>query len=892
MLWQSVAEIFLFVKGLGEADKIQCLCTRAFVDDRDFYRQGLKGITYDEDDDEGDVQKEEGKSDEDSNSNAESTLNAMEMQEESEMDSEAELMASMGLPLQFGRSTHRKPVITSSSKKKMKKKTTTYWCSEEVLGVCKESPGETLNVLPDVPDVRLAQEETGIDAECRLVNIEEGKLKNNESCSRSSEGEPILQVQQTADWEKYWNQYGEGLVWQSWLDQYPDGIESTSVPWDCPNTKDQWQQHYSEQYWIYHEQFQYWVSQGWSVDCNNATCSDLGMDVSCANAHESEELLGEPENSADGNFTEPTMDLGFPSNAESAVENSEENIGGEIVSLISNIRLNSGNVDNPSMGTQCSAYQSPADIASSGVCVSDQTEPCDGGTSKRCASGGGTSTVQSAPHQVPSEASRNNGAPRISQSHKDEEGGDPPESRAVKFKRSHELDAEENPTVSVEDACSLLGFKHHAGERCKSSNFSHGHARYYKKDRQLKFKQLDMHRPANSKNKHIFFTEEGEVLGSKKNKTIIKVQNFLKRVVLPSKDSVNAETNPYTTHTSDSNLHNCCDTDNSNAGGKCHRDTQERGTFIGEEILGTPVSVHVPSNSNIFTEEKKEEFPKPCEMAPSPAQEHSTDNHDQSDGRQLLPIDIPDFLLPDTDQTEQVHELERTKRVKKNKWRKKKKVYQIPSDIAAVPELVKYWAQRYRLFSRFDEGIKLDQEGWFSVTPEKIAEHIAKRVMQHFHGVIIVDAFCGVGGNSIQFALTGNRVIAIDIDPVKIDLAQNNARVYGVEEQIEFILGDFMLLASDLKADVVFLSPPWGGPDYVNADIFDLKTMMSPDGCEIFRLSQKISPNIVYFLPRNADIEQVASLTGPGGRVEIEQNFLNNKLKTITAYFGDLIRNE
>lgn len=28
-------------------------------------------------------------------------------------------------------------------------------------------------------------------------------------------------------------------------------------------------------------------------------------------------------------------------------------------------------------------------------------------------------------------------------------------------------------------------------------------------------------------------------------------------------------------------------------------------------------------------------------------------------------------------------------------------------------------------------------------------------------------------------------------------------------------------------------------------------------------------------------------LAGPGNRVEIEQNLLNNKLKTITAYYGD-----
>lgn len=42
----------------------------------------------------------------------------------------------------------------------------------------------------------------------------------------------------------------------------------------------------------------------------------------------------------------------------------------------------------------------------------------------------------------------------------------------------------------------------------------------------------------------------------------------------------------------------------------------------------------------------------------------------------------------------------------------------------------------------------MDREGWFSVTPEKIAEHIAERCRCD----VIVDAFCGVGGNAIQFA--------------------------------------------------------------------------------------------------------------------------------------------
>lgn len=43
------------------------------------------------------------------------------------------------------------------------------------------------------------------------------------------------------------------------------------------------------------------------------------------------------------------------------------------------------------------------------------------------------------------------------------------------------------------------------------------------------------------------------------------------------------------------------------------------------------------------------------------------------------------------------------------------------------------------------------------MTPEKIAEHIALRVQGSFSTELIIDAFCGVGGNAIQFALTGKR---------------------------------------------------------------------------------------------------------------------------------------
>ncbi len=84
---------------------------------------------------------------------------------------------------------------------------------------------------------------------------------------------------------------------------------------------------------------------------------------------------------------------------------------------------------------------------------------------------------------------------------------------------------------------------------------------------------------------------------------------------------------------------------------------------------------------------------------------------------------------------------------------------------------------------------------------------------------MIVDGFCGVGSNAIQFAFTCERgcihtapviisqlliiivptVIAIDIDPVKIACARHNAAVYGVQDRIEFIVGDYFEIVPRLK---------------------------------------------------------------------------------------------
>ena len=64
------------------------------------------------------------------------------------------------------------------------------------------------------------------------------------------------------------------------------------------------------------------------------------------------------------------------------------------------------------------------------------------------------------------------------------------------------------------------------------------------------------------------------------------------------------------------------------------------------------------------------------------------------------------------------------------------------------------FAQRHLLLPQYDTlPLLLDETGWFSITPQPIASHIADRCQ----GDVIIDAFCGVGGNAVEFARTCER---------------------------------------------------------------------------------------------------------------------------------------
>lgn len=145
---------------------------------------------------------------------------------------------------------------------------------------------------------------------------------------------------------------------------------------------------------------------------------------------------------------------------------------------------------------------------------------------------------------------------------------------------------------------------------------------------------------------------------------------------------------------------------------------------------------------------------------------------------------------------------------------KKLNIGGIPIELETAPPLSpikdsEFFLPRKRrpteLFSRWNQGCQLDEEGLYSVTPERHALRIAKQA-QH---PVIVDAFCGGGGNTIAFARQKHvqKVISFEIDPARMQMARNNASIYGISDKISF--HQKSSLQNPPAAPFVFLDPPW-----------------------------------------------------------------------------------
>lgn len=132
--------------------------------------------------------------------------------------------------------------------------------------------------------------------------------------------------------------------------------------------------------------------------------------------------------------------------------------------------------------------------------------------------------------------------------------------------------------------------------------------------------------------------------------------------------------------------------------------------------------------------------------------------------------------------------------------------------------------------------------------------------------------------------------------------AMHNAELYGVADRITWVLGDcFDFLAAykdeklkvrvdselilDKRTTTIFASPPWGGVNYRDHDIFDL-SLMEPYNLE--KLAKACEGwEYSLYLPRTSDLRQIAKLAPGDKMIEVVQYCMEGASKALVAYIPE-----
>jgi hypothetical protein len=160
--------------------------------------------------------------------------------------------------------------------------------------------------------------------------------------------------------------------------------------------------------------------------------------------------------------------------------------------------------------------------------------------------------------------------------------------------------------------------------------------------------------------------------------------------------------------------------------------------------------------------------------------------------------------------------------------------------------------------------LKLTAEGEYSVTRRRDADRIIsiiKTVLKDTKTRTITDATGCVGGDTIHFALHFQKVDSIEINPSNFEALENNVEVYGLTN-VSLHLGDAVNVFQ-WKTDMLYIDPPWGGPNY--KEIKNLDLYMSSKRIDQWLeeiLLRKNRPNyVVLKLPQNYNFTRLNFLS-------------------------------
>ena len=159
--------------------------------------------------------------------------------------------------------------------------------------------------------------------------------------------------------------------------------------------------------------------------------------------------------------------------------------------------------------------------------------------------------------------------------------------------------------------------------------------------------------------------------------------------------------------------------------------------------------------------------------------------------------------------------------------------------------------------------MRMTYVGWYSATKKMEAEKLIELISNEYSRRIrsqlntITDGTAGIGGNTIAF---GKRfmVNAVEPHPLRHEILEEAVDKFKQSSYVKTYNHKLEDIYDTLNQDVLFIDPPWGGPNYKSDVIKDIKLgdILIEDWVE---RGLKRAKMIVFKLPLNYNIDLFVS---------------------------------
>jgi hypothetical protein len=162
-------------------------------------------------------------------------------------------------------------------------------------------------------------------------------------------------------------------------------------------------------------------------------------------------------------------------------------------------------------------------------------------------------------------------------------------------------------------------------------------------------------------------------------------------------------------------------------------------------------------------------------------------------------------------------------------------------------------------FPSNNDKIKIDDVGKYSITLPDKTQIITNLITKYIGSVdiTVTDAMACIGGDTLAFSKVYKNINAIELDKTRFEYLKHNMSLFNCTN-ITYYNDDYLKIIKTLKQDVIYIDPPWGGPDYKTKKSIKIKIgeKKLEEICDEI-INEKLCKLLVLKLPYNYDLSEL-----------------------------------